>query len=161
MEGVFYHTVSLIFDIWMKFRFGLWNTFKRCNREGSMNKTISGEVANDIRKWCEDRPSVRRIVFAVGKSSFQLFAKHFEDWLRSGELVPSRHKASQDAFRNYPVDRMAPPPCRTIECVVAVSVSPSFCSVKYPGKRDFWEEHVFQPGLQDFAEWEDSTRHIR
>lgn len=135
-------------------RFALKNTFQSCSRRGSSDRNIQSGVPNDIRQWCHDRKSIHRIVFSNGKSSFHQFAKHFKDWLKSGELVPSPHAASQEAFAKYPVGATITPPARTIECIVAVAVSPALATYSYSEKRDFWEESVFKPGLQDFAQWE-------
>mmetsp|Transcript_28108 Transcript_28108/g.68455 ORF Transcript_28108/g.68455 Transcript_28108/m.68455 type:complete len:93 (-) Transcript_28108:23-301(-) len=87
-----------------------------------------------------------------------MFAKHFKDWLGSGELVPCPyHEASQQAFNKHHVVANlvdTPPADRTIECIVAVAVSPANAVYSYQQKRAFWEANVFNPGLRDFEEWE-------
>ncbi|CAJ1966506.1 unnamed protein product [Cylindrotheca closterium] len=135
--------------------FALWDIVKECQRPGSLDSDITQEVPNDIRGFCKLHPNIKRIVFSNGGTACSFFKKHFKEWLDSGELVPSQHKASQDAFKKW-TKNMKPKTKRPggrdkhqIECIVALAVSPAAAKYTYDEKRDFWEEHVYQPGLKD------------
>ncbi|KAL3935331.1 MAG: hypothetical protein SGBAC_009130 [Bacillariaceae sp.] len=132
--------------------FALWDIVKECERPGSLDSDITKEVPNDIRGFCQLHPTIKRIVFSNGGTSCSFFKKHFKEWLDSGELVPSPHKSSQDAFKKW--TRTKPKNTKRrqpqIELVVAIAVSPAAARYTYEEKRDFWEEHVYKPGLEDF-----------
>jgi G:T/U-mismatch repair DNA glycosylase len=135
----------------------MWDIIQSCEREGSLDQNIQAEVPNDIRGFCEQHTSIRRIVLANGGTGSTLFVKHFRDWFeKTGELVAADHVQSQKAF-NHAIAKgnkathliARDPTCRTITLISAVSVSPAAARYSYQEKRDFWEEYVYRPGLAD------------
>ena len=133
--------------------FCVWDVVQSCQRPGSLDQDISKEVPNDIRGFCQQNESVRRIVLANGGTGSSMFVKHFRDWFQSGELVAADHEQSQKAFGRAIAKASASgpetEPSRTITLISALSVSPAAATYSYETKRDFWEEHVYRPGLAD------------
>jgi G:T/U-mismatch repair DNA glycosylase len=133
--------------------FCVWDVVQSCQRPGSLDQDIQQEVPNDIRGFCQQNESIRRIVLANGGTGSSMFVKHFRDWLQSGELVAADHEQSQKAFGRAIVkggtSGQVTMPSRTITLVSALSVSPAAATYSYETKRDFWEEHVYRPGLAD------------
>lgn len=132
--------------------FAMWDTIKSCKREGSLDQDIQEDVANDIEGFCRAHPSIRRIVLANGGTGCQFFKKHFKAWLDSGELVPSSHSASQQAFKKWTgnTGKRESGVNRQITCISALAVSPAAAKYTYEEKRAFWEEFVYAPGLPHF-----------
>jgi G:T/U-mismatch repair DNA glycosylase len=136
--------------------FCVWDVVQSCQRPGSLDSDIKEEVPNDIRGFCQQHESIRRIVLANGGTGSTMFVKHFRDWFQSGELASADHEQSQKAFgravakgRSASDGQAIVPPSRTITLVSALSVSPAAATYSYETKRDFWEEHVYRPGLAD------------
>jgi hypoxanthine-DNA glycosylase len=131
--------------------FAVWDVIKSCKREGSLDQDIQEDVANDIEGFCRAHPSIRRIVLANGGTGCQYFKKHFRAWLDSGELVPSSHSASQQAFKKWTgnTGKRESGVNRQITCISALAVSPAAAKYTYEEKRAFWEEFVYAPGLSD------------
>jgi hypothetical protein len=77
--------------------------FESCQRKGSLDSDIHNEVPNEIDKFCQEHPTIRRIVLANGGSSCVFFKRHFKGWLDSGQVVPGPNDASQQAFRKWAV----------------------------------------------------------
>lgn len=93
-----------------------------------------------------------------------MFVRHFRDWLEAGDLVALEgHEASNKAFgkaiakgeqkrgksnssKNDGKDK--------IVLISALSVSPAATGHRYHEKRDFWDEHVYTPGLKDHKTWQ-------
>ena len=138
--------------------FALWDLVKSCQRKGSLDADIKLEECNDIRGFCEQLPSIKRIVLANGVTASSLFNKHFKEWWESGELQPAQDEFSQRAFgtiHRRVMKKKNGDPVNTdaaITCISAISVSPAAARYSYKEKRDFWEQHVYQPGLQDYEE---------
>jgi hypoxanthine-DNA glycosylase len=130
--------------------FALWDIVQSCERPGSLDQDITKDQPNDIRAFCRVHPSIRRIVFANGGTGCKFFKKHFKDWLDTGELTPSTNKASQDVLKKWAGKPASSSQQPTIECVVALAVSPAAAKFTYEEKRDFWDEFVYNPGLKDF-----------
>jgi hypothetical protein len=101
---------------------------------------------------------------ANGGTGSRIFAKHFGNWLGSGELVAGADKASQTAFakkietakkkrakESSDIADVGPgiPSSQPITLISALSVSPAAARYSYEQKRDFWEEFVYKPGLND------------
>ena len=129
--------------------FALWDVVKECRREGSLDSAIKGEIPNDIRGFCEEHPSIQRLVLANGGTACTIFNKHFKEWWASGNLKPGTNVESIKAFgkfSNY-CRQMEP---SQIECISAISVSPAAATYSYSQKRDFWEKYVYGPGLKKF-----------
>jgi G:T/U-mismatch repair DNA glycosylase len=133
--------------------FCVWDVVQSCQRPGSLDQDIQKEVPNDIRGFCQQNKSIRRVVLANGGTGSSMFVKHFRDWFESGELVAADHEQSQKAFgraiAKANTSGQVTAPSRTITLVSALSVSPAAATYSYETKRDFWEEHVYRPGLAD------------
>ena len=127
--------------------FAIWDVVKSCERRGSLDKDIKMEVANDIVGFCESHPQIQRIVLANGGSGCAMFLKHFRNWWLDGALQPGENEESTKVFAR--LDKLvAQRRERPISCISAISVSPAAATYNYQMKRDFWELHVYQPGLK-------------
>lgn len=129
--------------------FALWDIIKACRRPGSLDQNIDKDVPNDIYEFCKKHPSIRRIVFANGHSGSSFFKKHFAWWLDSGELVPSSDPASQKVFSKWVEKSSGSLSPSRITLISAIAVSPAAARHSYEQKRDFWDDHVYTPGLVD------------
>jgi hypothetical protein len=69
--------------------------------------------------------------------------------LESGEVVPSSLPATQKAFAKKWTNREATNSSSPITIISALAVSPAAARFTYAEKRDFWDEHVYKPGLAD------------
>lgn len=148
--------------------FALWDVVASCQRAGSsLDQDIRDEIPNDVMGFCRAHPSIRRIVLANGGTGSRMFVKHFADWLASGQLLAApSHEASQKAFgpairrltkkkkkRNKDsvfsesTEGQQWTSSSTITLVSAISVSPAAARFSYAQKRDFWDAHVYSPGL--------------
>jgi len=123
--------------------FALWDLVHSCRRVGSSDSNIRDSEPNDIRSLCRKHPTIRRIVLSNGSASGKLFRQLHRDWIATGEVVA--HASSQRYF-----GKKTAPSRRRIVCIVAAAVSPAAARMTYVEKRDFWEEHVYGPGLKDF-----------
>lgn len=133
--------------------FALWDVVKSCQRQGSLDADIRLEVPNDIRTFCQLHPSIHRIVLANGGTGSNMFNKHFKEWWKSGQLRPGEDEFSQGAFGNIHARLTKNAESGAIiTCISAISVSPAAAKYSYKEKRDFWEEHVYKPGLRDFEQ---------
>ncbi|GKZ01028.1 hypothetical protein MPSEU_001054200 [Mayamaea pseudoterrestris] len=133
--------------------FCLWDVVQSCERPGSLDQDIRKEIPNDIQTFVQAHPSIRRIVFANGSTGCKLFVKHFREWLASGELVPLQHEGSINVFGKYcsagnDNDRVEQQ--RKVALVCALAVSPAATRWTYEQKRNFWDQYVYGPGLDDF-----------
>lgn len=127
--------------------FGLWDIVGACERTAgsSLDKDISNPRANPIREFvAQQAPQLRRIVISNGDAAATLFCRHFADWCASGELQPNDDTKSQKVLQRKLQGGAEAP----IKVVVATSPSPA-ATMAYANKRDFWEKHVFEPGLKD------------
>ena len=131
--------------------FCMWDVVHSCERKGSLDQNIRNEVVNPIHEFCDEHPSIRRIVLANGSSTAALFKKYFKDWLSSGVF-----RAGDDAYSQKTLGKMVSrkPEVETIEpriaIISAISVSPAAAKFTYEEKRDYWEANVYEPGLADF-----------
>lgn len=145
--------------------FAIWDVVKSCRRKGSLDSNIIQEEINDIRGLCRQHPSLKRIVFANGSTQCALFNKHFAEWWNSGELQPNSDELSQRAFgkkyargmKKQNTQKHVPTTNsnnsnNAITCICAMGVSPAAAKFTYREKRDFWEQHVYQPGLEDYVQ---------
>ena len=146
--------------------FALWDVVASCQRPGSLDQDITNEQANPIREFChEHKSTLRRIVLSNGGTGSSMFVKHFREWLESGDLEAlDGHEASQKAFGKA----MARGETKRqghlrrdgshgnhhsghrIVLISALSVSPAAARYPYQEKRDFWDQHVYTPGLEDY-----------
>jgi G:T/U-mismatch repair DNA glycosylase len=134
--------------------FALWDVVASCKRPGSLDSDIKDEIPNDVVSFCRTHPSIRRIVFSNGGTTARLFAKHFSDWLSTGQLVPYENEASLKglgklvrSIQSNVGSKRDWTSTHQITLVAALSVSPAAAGYSYSEKRDFWDEHVYRPGL--------------
>mmetsp|Transcript_24050 Transcript_24050/g.38784 ORF Transcript_24050/g.38784 Transcript_24050/m.38784 type:complete len:229 (-) Transcript_24050:17-703(-) len=153
----------------MEAGYALWDVLQSCEREGSTDSKIQMKsvAGNDIRGFCEENPSIRRICFASGASTATYFRKFNEDWLKCNQLSFAKNEATQKVFKKFansrkrkrgdaPLARKSKKGGEQIELVVMQSVSPAFTrpwkntpetpkasSMIYTDKRAFWFEHAF------------------
>lgn len=146
--------------------FALWDVVASCQRPGSLDQDIVNEVPNDIRSFCNEHKSIRRIVLSNGASTLKFFGKHFEDWIKTGELQihdlsncdNCQPRTTNDKYQLSVKCRRALCACNSpdaksddrITLIPALSVSPAAATHSYQEKRDFWERHVYQPGLENY-----------
>jgi G:T/U-mismatch repair DNA glycosylase len=128
--------------------FALWDLVQSCKRPGSLDQDITDEVPNAIREFCQEHPTIRRIVLCNGREQAKLFKKHFGGWLMSGELQRAPDEISQKEWANV-FKKDVSIAKDAIDVVVAMGVSPAAARFTYSMKRDFWEQHVYGPGLED------------
>jgi hypothetical protein len=117
-----------------------------------LDADICLEAPNDIREFCQAHPSIRHIVLSNGGTGSAMFNKHFKEWWKTGQLKPGEDEYSQKAFGNLYARRTKDnksEPAASITCISAISVSPAAAKYSYREKRDFWEKHVYKPGLRE------------
>ena len=161
-------------DVLVRHGFVLWDIVGSCDRKrstSSLDKDIVNGIANDVPNLVEHEcPRIRRIVMANGGQQCLLFLKHFlKSWMEpavaQGRLVfqaandaqSEKHfgKVCQRLEANHQRrlaghSRKSKP--RTITLVSAMSVSPSAACYSYVQKREYWETHVYKPGLEDLCQ---------
>jgi G:T/U-mismatch repair DNA glycosylase len=138
--------------------FALWDVVASCERPGSLDSDIKDEIPNDVQLFCRAHPSIRRIVFSNGGTTARLFAKHFTDWLSTGQLVPYENEASLKGLGRLVRSMQSSVGGKhdwTSNCqialVAALSVSPAAARYSYSEKRDFWDAHCV-PSRSDAAQ---------
>jgi G:T/U-mismatch repair DNA glycosylase len=118
---------------------------KATGKRSSLDAHIKKERPARIRELVEAHPTVRKIVFATGKGSAEIFRRHFGAWLAEGGFCCGNDEAA---------DVFGASPCRVlrkgdgngtpaIELVVPISVSPAAANFTFGEKRDNWLCHVF------------------
>ena len=121
--------------------YSLWDVVRECDITNSDDTTVKDSSPNDIRTLVEvNYPSIRRIVFASGKTSAKLFLKMNKTWLRSGNFV-LRGEGATSVFSRYIKDRAES--SHSVQLVVPFSVSPACASVSFKQKIEQWREIVF------------------
>jgi double-stranded uracil-DNA glycosylase len=147
--------------------FALWDVVASCERPGSLDSDIKDEIPNDVVSFCRAHPSIRRIVFSNGGTTARLFAKHFSDWLSTGQLVPYENEASLKglgtlvrSMKSTDGSKCDWTSSHQITLVAALSVSPAAARYTYSKKRDFWDEHVYRPGLALLNEAQSTSRYF-
>mmetsp|Transcript_5496 Transcript_5496/g.7315 ORF Transcript_5496/g.7315 Transcript_5496/m.7315 type:complete len:249 (-) Transcript_5496:75-821(-) len=130
----------------MEAGFALWDVLRSCEREGSTDSKIrmKSVAGNDIKGFCDENPSIRRICFASGSSTATYFRKFNEGWLKRNQFSFAKNEATQKVFKKFATSRKrkregAPLAndtengreesernCGKIELVVMQSVSPAF-----------------------------------
>jgi len=133
--------------------FALWDIVATCRRKGSLDSAIKCDKPNDIRAFVKQHPTIKTIVFANGKSSLDVFNRHFKGWWSTGEII--LHKSScttifkSSSNKNIVIKSDKP---NAIMCICAFSVSPAAATVTYKEKRNFWDKFIYSPGLRYHAE---------
>jgi len=132
--------------------FALWDIIASCQRKGSLDGAIKNDTPNDIRSFVEQNPTIKRIVLANGKSGLAIFNRHFGEWWESGKIILDNSEAtsrSQASVSNSKMVQLVETEnASVIKCICAVSVSPAAATITYKEKRDFWDVHVYAPGLE-------------
>ena len=124
--------------------FALWDVVKECEIKNSDDTTVKDSKPNDVRGFVEkDQPSIRRIVFASGKTSATIFIRMNKTWLREGNFVLGGGEFTSDVFTRFVNDSQN---CQgnPIQLVVPLSVSPAAASVPFKTKREQWLSCVFK-----------------
>lgn len=135
--------------------FALWDIVASCPvRRGSLDATIRDPRINDIRGFCAAHPTMQRMVLSNGRGQLALFRKHFSEWMASGQLVVMDTAAESPTLIDDSIPRTGWTSPHRIEIVPALPVSPAAAMYTYQEKRDFWEKHVYQPGLKLLADRE-------
>ena len=139
-------------DVFTSKGFALWDIVQSCEREGSLDSKIKKEIPNNIRAFCDVHGTIRRIVIANGQGGCRFFLKHFRSWWEDRDdndgqflLMPGQNDGSLRAFSKYK-DRTN----GKIQVISALAVSPAAAKFGYLEKREFWEKHCYQPGLEDY-----------
>jgi N-glycosylase/DNA lyase len=157
--------------------FALWDIVAECERVGSLDTDIKGEVVNPIREFCEgslfnsvgsEFISIKRIVIANGTTGAKMFVKHFTSWFEDGKLCAGSNGMSKRVFKgvmnkakktsNNSSEHGAYNQ-RSIEVVCLPGVSPAAAKFTYLEKRDEWERGCYIPGLKDYEDWNNSRQH--
>ena len=126
--------------------FALWDIVASCERPGSLDMDITKDVPNDVPGFCKQHPSIRRIVLANGTSGCAFFKRHYRAWLDSGHVVPNPDNAvALTQFKKWVVPKEQTH--QKITIISALAVSPAAARHTYPEKRNFWDEHVYRPGI--------------
>ena len=128
--------------------FALWDLVGSCERKGSLDNDIKEEEVNSIRDFCDEHPTIQRIIMANGAKQCAIFNKYFGDWWLSGELKPGENDLSQRAFKKWtkPTDGFKN---GKIKVYCMPGVSPAAASIPYEVKRDVFREYCYGPGLID------------
>ena len=121
--------------------FVLWDVLRSCQRAGSLDADIVGEVPNDIAGLLAAQTTVRRIVFN-GHAAAQFFRRHvLADLLRPDAGLSLWARADAAAKPAFALPPTPAPGLRALELVVAPSTSPAF-TMPYAAKRDAWRSHL-------------------
>ena len=140
--------------------FALWDVANACLRTGSLDADIEPDsiVPNELRQFCAEHPTVRRICLASGAESVRILKRHHAAWLLSGALqLPAGEEVpaplSAKTWRAaLGVDGGAD--CeRRLTLAVMPSVSPANAGTSYVAKREAWERLCYGPGLADYEAW--------
>ncbi len=128
--------------------FAMWDILGSCERKGSLDNDIKKEVPNSIREFCQEHPTINRIIMANGTKQCAFFNKYFADWWLSGELKPGTNESSQMNFKKWSKRTNGFENCK-IEVYCMPGVSPAAASISYEIKRDTFRELCYNPGLSD------------
>ena len=86
-------------DVMVTNGFALWDVVQSCHRPGSLDADIQDEIPNDIYGFCQEHPTIERIVFSNGGTGCKIFNKHFRDWWKSGQLIASTR--NEESVKNF------------------------------------------------------------
>jgi G:T/U-mismatch repair DNA glycosylase len=114
---------------------------KKSGKSSSLDSNIRKGVAAPIQQLVATHPSIRRIVFATGSGSAQIFRSHFGTWLESASFCCGNEKAYKvfGTGKGAIVPRKgAPGSDQAIELIVPPSVSPA--AARFEGERNFGEK---------------------
>ncbi len=80
----------------LRHRYGVWDVYRRCQREGALDSSIQAAEPNDFLKLKTDAPNLQRICFN-GKTSAK-FANWFAEHGYKVHILPSTSPAYTLAF---------------------------------------------------------------
>ena len=73
-------------------KFGLWDMVRECNRDNSLDSSLENEEVNDIAKFLEMHPNIKKLAF-TGKKAEALFKIHFSQLEIQTVYLPSPSSA--------------------------------------------------------------------
>jgi len=73
-------------------KFGLWDMVRECNRDNSLDSSLENEEVNDIAKFLEMYPNIKKLAF-TGKKAEALFKIHFSQLEIQTVYLPSPSSA--------------------------------------------------------------------
>jgi len=73
-------------------KFGLWDMVRECNRDNSLDSSLENEEVNDIAKFLEIHPNIKKLAF-TGKKAEALFKIHFSQLEIQTVYLPSPSSA--------------------------------------------------------------------
>ena len=133
-------------EILLKNGFALWDVLSRCERPGSLDSSIrhNGKLFTNIKGLVEKTPSIKRICFTSGSTSFKEFCKLESNkaWLKEPGAFRCDPKDARTIakFNKYKWLRHIVKETSEDAIVVCclVSISPAMATVTYPDKRKEW-----------------------
>ena len=138
--------------------FALWDVLGSCERKGSLNNDIKKEQPNPLREFCQDHPTINRIIMTGGAKQCEFLNKYFAEWWLSGELKPGNNELSRKAFeKNFSTETDGFKNGR-IEVYCMPGVSPAAASISFEVKRDAYREFCYNPGLSDHKKLNKNTQ---
>ena len=152
--------------------YALWDVMHSADIKNSDDTSLKSGVGNDIATFLKRHKKINRVVFASGKTSFELFLKTCKHASSQPVASPNAGLLQADGFRwemegpwRYPHSseraldtalhkRFAravegnrnDPSDRCITLIIPPSVSPAFSAWTYAMKRDEWLKQVFVTG---------------
>ena len=82
--------------------YALWDVVRECDIRNSDDNSVTNSKSNDIRGFIEkDQPSIRRIVFASGKTSASIFIRLNKKWLVEGNFSLGGGEFTSDVFAKF------------------------------------------------------------
>ena len=136
-------------EILLKNGFALWDVLSRCERPGSLDSAIRHKKGADlqytnIKGLVDKTPSIKRICFTSGSTSFKEFCKLESNkaWLKEPGAFRCDPKDARTIakFNKYKWLRHIVKETSEDAIVVCclVSISPAMATVTYPDKRKEW-----------------------
>ena len=136
-------------EILLKNGFALWDVLSRCERPGSLDSAIRHKKGADlqytnIKGLVDKTPSIKRICFSSGSTSFNMFCRLQSNkaWLKEPGAFRCDPKDARTIakFSKYKWLRHIVKETSEDAIVVCclVSISPAMATVTYPDKRKEW-----------------------
>ena len=136
-------------EILLKNGFALWDVLSRCERPGSLDSSIIRHKGADlwfanIKGLVDKTPSIKRICFSSGSTSFNMFCRLQSNkaWLKEPGAFRCDPKDARTIakFSKYKWLRHIVKETSEDAIVVCclVSISPAMATVTYPDKRKEW-----------------------
>ena len=136
-------------EILLKNGFALWDVLSRCERPGSLDSAIRHKKGadlqyTDIKGLVEKTPSIKRICFTSGSTSFKEFyqLQSNKDWLEEPGAFRCDPKDARTIAKFNKCAWLRHIVKETSEDAIVlcclVSISPAMATVTYPDKRTEW-----------------------